>query len=70
MNETVLNNELNILVNEYSNLYKINKPSLMVDKVYGNKLGYYSHAKNQIVIDEHYAENADQAMQKMQIKPK
>lgn len=61
MNETTLNNELNILLNEYSNLYKINKPSLMVDKVYGNKLGYYSHAKNQIVIDEHYAENADVA---------
>ena len=61
MNETQLNNELNILVNEYSSLYKINKPSLMVDNVYGNKLGYYSHAKNQIVIHEHYAENADPA---------
>lgn len=60
MTETQLNNELNILVNEAVSLgYTVTKPKLMLESVYGNKLGYYSHAKNLIVIHDHYAENAD-----------
>lgn len=60
MTETQLNNELNILVNEAVSLgYKINKPTLLIDPVYGSKLGYYQHGSNKIVIHDHYAENAD-----------
>lgn len=60
MTETTLNNELNILVNEAVTLgYKVNKPIVKLDSIYGNKLGYYAHRRNEIVIHDHYADNAD-----------
>lgn len=62
MNETQLNNELNILVNEAQSLgYTIAKPILMLDSIYGNKLGYYSHGRNKIVLHDHFVKNADVA---------
>lgn len=54
-----LESKLESLVSEAIALgYKVNKPTLFIDNVYGNKLAYYQHNANKIVIHEHYAENA------------
>lgn len=37
--------------------YKITTPELTVDSVYGNKLAYYQHGRNKIVMHEHFVEN-------------
>lgn len=37
--------------------YKITTPELIVDSIYGNKLGYYQHGRNRIVIHDHFVEN-------------
>jgi predicted SprT family Zn-dependent metalloprotease len=59
MTEQQLNNELNILCNQASELgYKIVKPTLFIDPVYGNKLAYYQHGSNKIVMHDHFVENA------------
>ena len=41
--------------------YTVNTPELTLDSIYGNKLGYYSHAKNKIVMHDHFVENADES---------
>lgn len=38
--------------------YKITTPTLFVDNIYGNKLGYYQHGRNKIVMHDHFVENA------------
>lgn len=38
--------------------YKITTPELFVDSIYGNKLAYYQHGRNKIVMHEHFVENA------------
>lgn len=53
-----LEKELNKLTHIARDLgYSINKPELFTDNVYGNKLAYYQHGSNKIVIHEHYVEN-------------
>lgn len=37
--------------------YKVTTPELFVDNVYGNKLAYYQHGRNKIVMHEHFVEN-------------
>lgn len=60
--ETQLNNELNILVNKAQELgYKVIKPTLFLDPIYGNKLAYYQHGTNKIVMHDHFVDNADLA---------
>lgn len=60
MNTITLENKLDSLISAAVALgYKTNKPTLFIDKCYGNKLGYYQHNTNKIVIDEHYAEHAN-----------
>lgn len=62
MTETQLNNELNILVNAAVSLgYTITKPELFIDPVYGNKLAYYQHGTNKIVMHDDYVEHASPA---------
>lgn len=39
--------------------YKITTPTLFVDPVYGNKLAYYQHGQNKIVMHDHFVENAE-----------
>lgn len=59
MNETQLNNELNILTNAARDLgYTIEKPTLFIDPVHGNALAYYQHGTNKIVMHDHFVENA------------
>lgn len=41
--------------------YKITTPVLQLDNVYGNKLAYYNHSSNKIVMHEHMVENADES---------
>lgn len=41
--------------------YKVTTPALQLDNVYGNKLAYYSHSSNKIVMHEHMVENADES---------
>ena len=36
--------------------YKVTTPELFVDPVYGNKLAFYQHGKNKIVIHDHFVE--------------
>lgn len=38
--------------------YKVTTPELFADNVYGNKLAYYQHGRNKIVMHEHFIENA------------
>lgn len=53
-----LEKELNKLTHVARDLgYKADKPVLFIDKCYGNKLAYYQHSSNKIVIDEHYVEH-------------
>ena len=53
-----LEQALNTLAEDARNLgYKIETPTLFIDNVYGNKLAYYQHGHNRIVIHDHYAEN-------------
>lgn len=39
--------------------YKITTPELFVDPIYGNKLAYYQHGRNKIVIDEDFVKNGN-----------
>lgn len=41
--------------------YKVTTPALQLDNVYGNKLAYYNHSSNKIVMHEHMVENADES---------
>ena len=41
--------------------YKVTTPDLFIDPVHGNKLAYYNHGTNKIVIHDHYVENGDEA---------
>lgn len=41
--------------------YTVSTPELFVDPIYGNKLGYYQHGRNKIVIHDHFVETADEA---------
>lgn len=41
--------------------YKVTTPALQLDNVYGNKLAYYNHNSNKIVMHEHMIENADES---------
>ncbi|HYG84619.1 MAG TPA: SprT-like domain-containing protein [Verrucomicrobiae bacterium] len=51
--------KLDNLVNyAYRQGYKVETPKLFVDNVYGNKLAYYQHGLNKIVMHEHFVENA------------
>lgn len=60
MNITALEQELNKLTHVARDLgYTINKPTLFVDPVFGNKLAYYQHGQNKIVIHDHFVENAE-----------
>lgn len=60
MNLAELQLELDNLVNYAYRLgYKVQSPVLMLDSIYGNKLGYYSHGRNKIVLHDHFAEHAD-----------
>lgn len=38
--------------------YTVITPELFVDPVYGNKLAYYQHGSNKIVMHDHFVENA------------
>lgn len=38
--------------------YTVVTPELFVDPVYGNKLAYYQHGSNKIVMHDHFVENA------------
>ena len=40
--------------------YKVTTPTLFVDPVYGNKLGFYQHGVNKIVMHDHFVETADE----------
>lgn len=61
MNYVDLKIKLDNAVNHAHRLgYTVNTPELLLDNIYGNKLGYYSHGKNKIVIHEHFVENADE----------
>jgi hypothetical protein len=40
--------------------YIVKTPTLFVDPVYGNKIAYYSHGSNKIVIHDHFVETADE----------
>lgn len=58
MSTEYLEQALNTLAENARNLgYKIETPTLFIDNVYGNKLAYYQHGHNRIVIHDHYAEN-------------
>lgn len=58
MSTEYLEQALNTLAEDARNLgYKIETPTLFIDNVYGNKLAYYQHGHNRIVIHDHYAEN-------------
>lgn len=37
--------------------YKVTTPELFIDNVYGNKLAYYQHGRNKIVMHDHFIEN-------------
>lgn len=41
--------------------YSVVTPSLTLDSVYGNKLAYYQHGANKIVMHDHFAETANEA---------
>lgn len=41
--------------------YKVTTPTLFVDNVYGNKLAYYQHGSNKIVMHNHFVETGDPA---------
>ena len=41
--------------------YKVTTPDLFVDPVYGNKLAYYQHGSNKIVMHDHFIDTADEA---------
>lgn len=57
-----LEKELMKLAQEARDLgYKITTPVLQLDNVYGNKLAYYNHSSNKIVMHEHMVENADES---------
>lgn len=52
--------ELDNLVNlAYRKGYKVETPKLYLESVFGNKLAYYQHGTNKIVIHDHFAETAD-----------
>lgn len=58
MSTEYLEQALNTLTEDARNLgYKIETPTLFIDNVYGNKLAYYQHGHNRIVVHDHYAEN-------------
>ena len=38
--------------------YTVTTPKLFTEAVYGNKLAYYAHGSNKIVMHDHYIENA------------
>lgn len=58
MSTEYLEQALNTLAEDARNLgYKIETPTLFIDNVYGNKLAYYQHGHNRIVVHDHYAEN-------------
>ena len=40
--------------------YKVTTPTLFLDNIYGNKLAYYQHGRNKIVMHEHMVENASE----------
>ena len=62
MNHEALKTELDNLVNLASRKgYKIETPKLYLESVYGNKLAYYQHGTNKIVMHDHFAETADTA---------
>lgn len=62
MNITALEQELNKLTHVARDLgYTINKPELFIDPVYGNKLAYYQHGRNKIVMHDHFVENAEES---------
>lgn len=39
--------------------YTVTTPTLFIDPIYGNKLAYYQHGRNKIVIHDDFAENAE-----------
>lgn len=58
MSTEYLEQALNTLAEDARNLgYKIEVPALFIDNVYGNKLAYYQHGHNRIVIHDDYVEN-------------
>lgn len=38
--------------------YKVTTPKLFIEPVYGNKLAYYQHGTNKIVMHDHFTETA------------
>lgn len=62
MNEQQLNDKLNTLANTARELgYTVTTPELFIDPVHGNKLAYYAHGSNRIVMHDHFVETADEA---------
>lgn len=58
MNYVDLKIKLDNLVNyAYRQGYKVETPELFIDNVYGNKLAYYQHGRNKIVMHEHFVKN-------------
>ena len=41
--------------------YTVVTPMLSTDDIYGNKLAYYRHGRNQIVFHDHFVETASEA---------
>lgn len=41
--------------------YEVTTPKLFVDPVHGNKIAYYQHGSNKIVMHDHFVETADEA---------
>ena len=54
--------QLDNLINfAYRQGYKVETPQLLIDPVYGNKLAYYQHGRNKIVMHDHFVQNAEQS---------
>lgn len=54
--------KLDNLVNHAYRLgYKVETPKLLLEPVFGNKLAYYQHGTNKIVMHDHFVQTADTA---------
>lgn len=57
---TDLEKELTKLAQDARDLgYTVTTPTLFIDPVHGNKLAYYQHGANKIVIHDHFVESTD-----------